>query len=62
MSHNLEANGQNMAGLKIDEISDARQLKEARKNNREMRKNIPKIVHILTKNDLLRTKFDKEFN
>lgn len=50
-----------MAQLTSIEITDSKMLKDARKNDREIRKNIPRLVHILLHNDQLRTKLEREF-
>ena len=50
-----------MAPLDAINIPDTQALKEARRNAREIRINIPKLIKILMKNRPLKDKLEKEF-
>lgn len=50
-----------MAPLDAINIPDTQALKEARRNAREIRMNIPKLIKILMKNRPLKDKLEKEF-
>ena len=52
---------QHKAELTVAAITEITQLREARKNDREIRSNIPKLIRILTKQRDRREKFEKEF-
>ena len=50
-----------MAKLNQDAIPDPNILREARKNDREIRSNIPKLIKLLLKHRDKRDKLEKEF-
>lgn len=50
-----------MAPLDSSSIPEVAALREARKNDREIRSNIPKLIRILSKEKDRKDKLDKEF-
>ncbi len=52
---------QHMSELTPQAIVDVNVLRDARKNDREIRSNIPKLIRILSKQRDRREKFEKEF-
>lgn len=50
-----------MAPLDSNNILEVASLREARKNDREIRSNIPKLIRILSKQKDRRDKLEKEF-
>ena len=52
---------QYMAKLTSEAIPDPNNLREARRNDREIRSNIPKLIKLLAKHEDKRAKLEKEF-
>jgi hypothetical protein len=60
ISNNL-GDSVHMSELTKEALESYEKLREARKNDREIRSNVPKLIKILMKNDAQRMKFEKEF-
>lgn len=50
-----------MAALHLSAIPDPNNLREARKNDREIRSNIPKLIKLLARQKDKREKLEKEY-